>query len=163
MFNKKKTTPVAEEEDVAALGVTADQSETAAAVTAAAGGEVGGPMLSARAREIAAYVAWGIAAAIVVIMLLAFVGVDLGWMTELGNSMLDQALDPQTAAVAVAVIGLNIHFGYTGLLNMGQAGFMLLGAYGFAISIVEGCRCCPRSPSGWSPPACSPWSSASPR
>ena len=82
MFNKKKTTPVAEEEDVAALGVTADQSETAAAVTAAAGGEVGGPMLSARAREIAAYVAWGIAAAIVVIMLLAFVGVDLGWMTS---------------------------------------------------------------------------------
>ena len=71
-------------------------------------------------------------------MVLAFVGVDLGWTSELGNSMLDQALDPQTAAVAVAVIGLNIHFGFTGLLNMGQAGFMLLGAYGFAISIVEG-------------------------
>jgi neutral amino acid transport system permease protein len=39
--------------------------------------------------------------------------------------------------VAIAVIGLNIHFGFTGLLNMGQAGFMLLGAYGFAISIFE--------------------------
>ena len=36
---------------------------------------------------------------------------------------------------ALAAIGLNIHFGYTGLLNFGQAGFMLLGAYGFAISI----------------------------
>ena len=45
---------------------------------------------------------------------------------------------PQTAAVAIAVIGLNIHFGFTGLLNIGQSGFMLLGAYGFAISIWHG-------------------------
>ena len=51
--------------------------------------------------------------------------------------MLREAISPQTAAVAIAVIGLNIHFGFTGLLNMGQAGFMLLGAYGFAISIIE--------------------------
>ena len=51
------------------------------------------------------------------------------------NGMMREALSPQTAAVAIAVIGLNIHFGFTGLLNMGQAGFMLLGAYGFAISI----------------------------
>ena len=45
---------------------------------------------------------------------------------------------PTTAAFAIAAIGLNIHFGLTGLLNMGQAGFMLLGAYGFAISIRNG-------------------------
>lgn len=51
------------------------------------------------------------------------------------NGMMREALSPQTAAVAIAVIGLNIHFGFTGLLNMGQAGFMLLGAYGFAISV----------------------------
>ena len=43
------------------------------------------------------------------------------------NAMLRAAIQPQTAALAIAVIGLNIHFGYTGLLNMGQAGFMLLG------------------------------------
>lgn len=48
------------------------------------------------------------------------------------------ALSPSTAALAIAAIGLNIHFGYTGLLNMGQAGFMLVGAYGFAISIGAG-------------------------
>lgn len=54
------------------------------------------------------------------------------------NAMLREAISPQTAAVAVAVIGLNIHFGFTGLLNIGQAGFMLLGAYGFAISLAEG-------------------------
>jgi neutral amino acid transport system permease protein len=45
---------------------------------------------------------------------------------------------PTTAAFALAAIGLNIHFGFTGLLNMGHAGFMLLGAYGFAISTIAG-------------------------
>ena len=54
------------------------------------------------------------------------------------NAMMRAAIDPQTAAVAVAVIGLNIHFGFTGLLNIGQSAFMLIGAYGFAISITEG-------------------------
>jgi ABC-type branched-subunit amino acid transport system permease subunit len=54
------------------------------------------------------------------------------------NAMVRVAVDPQTAAVAIAVIGLNIHFGYTGLLNIGQSAFMLLGAYGFAISITQG-------------------------
>ena len=54
------------------------------------------------------------------------------------NAMMRVAVDPQTAAVAIAVIGLNIHFGYTGLLNIGQSAFMLLGAYGFAISITQG-------------------------
>ena len=54
------------------------------------------------------------------------------------DAMVREALSPQTAAVAIAVIGLNIHFGFTGLLNMGQAGFMLLGAYGMAISVWQG-------------------------
>jgi ABC-type branched-subunit amino acid transport system permease subunit len=54
------------------------------------------------------------------------------------NAMMRTAVDPQTAAVAIAVIGLNIHFGYTGLINIGQSAFMLLGAYGFAISITQG-------------------------
>jgi neutral amino acid transport system permease protein len=43
-----------------------------------------------------------------------------------------ELIAPTTAAYALAAIGLNIHFGFTGLLNMGQAGFMLVGAYGFA-------------------------------
>ncbi|MEG0029056.1 MAG: branched-chain amino acid ABC transporter permease, partial [Aurantimicrobium sp.] len=45
---------------------------------------------------------------------------------------------PTTAAFAIAAIGLNVHFGFTGLLNMGQAGFMLIGAYGFAIATIAG-------------------------
>ncbi|GAB2498341.1 branched-chain amino acid ABC transporter permease [Promicromonospora xylanilytica] len=51
---------------------------------------------------------------------------------------LGQLIAPATAAYALAAIGLNLHFGYTGLLNIGQAGFMLMGAYGFAIATVEG-------------------------
>ena len=43
-----------------------------------------------------------------------------------------------TASFAIAAIGLNLHFGYTGLVNIGQAGFMLLGAYGFAITVKFG-------------------------
>ncbi|WP_243060229.1 branched-chain amino acid ABC transporter permease [Nocardioides sp. SR21] len=54
------------------------------------------------------------------------------------NGMMREMLSPGTAAVAIAVIGLNIHFGFTGLLNMGQAGFMLLGAYGMGISVWHG-------------------------
>lgn len=54
------------------------------------------------------------------------------------NAMMREALSPGTAAVAIAVIGLNIHFGFTGLLNMGQSGFMLLGAYGMGIAVWHG-------------------------
>ena len=38
---------------------------------------------------------------------------------------------------ALAAIGLNMHFGYTGLLNFGQVGFMTVGAYGVAISVTQ--------------------------
>ena len=36
---------------------------------------------------------------------------------------------------ALAAIGLNVHFGYTGLLNFGQVGFMAAGAYGLGVTI----------------------------
>src|SRR5437879_10987137 len=39
------------------------------------------------------------------------------------------------AVYALAAIGLNVQFGYTGLWNFGQAGFMLAGAYGTAIAV----------------------------
>ena len=45
------------------------------------------------------------------------------------------ALGPVGAYYALAAMGLNLHFGYTGLLNFGQVGFMLMGAYGLAISV----------------------------
>jgi neutral amino acid transport system permease protein len=45
------------------------------------------------------------------------------------------AVGANAAIYAVAAIGLNMHFGYTGLLNFGQVGFMLVGAYGVAVSV----------------------------
>lgn len=38
---------------------------------------------------------------------------------------------------ALAAIGLNMHFGYTGLLNFGQAGFLAVGAYTVAVLVVS--------------------------
>jgi len=35
----------------------------------------------------------------------------------------------------LAAIGLNMHFGYTGLLNFGQAVFMAAGAYGLSMAV----------------------------
>ena len=44
---------------------------------------------------------------------------------------------PETIAYALAATGLAVQFGYGGLLNFGMAGFMALGAYGYAISILS--------------------------
>ncbi|MFE3450301.1 branched-chain amino acid ABC transporter permease [Nonomuraea sp. NPDC059194] len=56
-------------------------------------------------------------------------------MNVLLNS-LRELITPTTAAYALAAIGLNIHFGFTGLVNFGQAGFVAIGGYGFALSVV---------------------------
>jgi neutral amino acid transport system permease protein len=61
----------------------------------------------------------------------------MDWSNLLTN-VAGELFAPTTAAFALAAIGLNVHFGLTGLLNMGQAGFMFLGAYGFAISTIAG-------------------------
>src|SRR5690625_3766783 len=57
------------------------------------------------------------------------------FMDILANS-LRGAIGPEAAIYALAAVGLNLHFGYTGLLNFGQVGFMLVGAYGVAVSVV---------------------------
>lgn len=48
------------------------------------------------------------------------------------------AVGPVAAAYALAAIGLNLQFGYVGLLNFGHAGFMLMGAYGLGITVENG-------------------------
>ncbi|CAN5798443.1 branched-chain amino acid ABC transporter permease [soil metagenome] len=53
----------------------------------------------------------------------------------IGNC-LRAAIGPEAAIFALAAIGLNLHYGYTGLLNFGQVGFMLMGTYGTAVSVV---------------------------
>lgn len=47
-------------------------------------------------------------------------------------------IGPVTAAYAVSAISLNLQFGYTGLLNFGQVAFMMVGAYGTAITVEAG-------------------------
>jgi len=51
---------------------------------------------------------------------------------------INEILSPTTAAYALAAMGLSVHFGYTGLLNFGQAAYLLVGAYGFAIATING-------------------------
>lgn len=48
------------------------------------------------------------------------------------------AIGPVAAAYALAAIGLNVQFGYTGLLNFGHVAFMLMGAYGLAVTVDAG-------------------------
>ncbi len=52
------------------------------------------------------------------------------------NNTAASIVSTQTMAYALAAIGLGIHFGQAGLLNMGVAGFVAVGAYGYAISIL---------------------------
>ncbi len=53
------------------------------------------------------------------------------------ESTLEALLTKNAVVFALAAIGLNIHYGYTGLLNFGQAGFMAAGAYGTGIAITS--------------------------
>ena len=44
-------------------------------------------------------------------------------------------LNAEALYLALAALGLNIHFGYTGLLNFGQVGFLTVGAYGLGVGV----------------------------
>lgn len=48
---------------------------------------------------------------------------------------LEAIIGSTTIAYALAAVGLNVHFGYTGLLNFGQSAFLGVGAYGIAITV----------------------------
>jgi neutral amino acid transport system permease protein len=48
------------------------------------------------------------------------------------------AVGVPAAAYALAAVGLNVHFGYTGLLNFGHVAFMMVGAYGTAVTVDQG-------------------------
>jgi branched-chain amino acid transport system permease protein len=59
----------------------------------------------------------------------------MDWGSILSNT-LGYLISPVTIAYALAATGLAVHFGFAGLLNFGMAGFMALGGYGYAISIL---------------------------
>lgn len=58
-------------------------------------------------------------------------------MIDILQSSFHDAFSPFALSFVLAAIGLNIHFGYTGLLNFGQAAFCAIGAYGMAVSIAS--------------------------
>lgn len=60
---------------------------------------------------------------------------------DLGGALTDglrAAVGPQAVFYALAAIGLNLQFGYTGLLNFGHVASALVGAYGTAITVDSG-------------------------
>ncbi len=59
-------------------------------------------------------------------------------MIQWDNILIDAgraAIGIPAAAYAMSALGLNLQFGYTGLLNFGHVAFMLVGAYGTAITV----------------------------
>jgi branched-chain amino acid transport system permease protein len=58
----------------------------------------------------------------------------MDWGNIIDNA-LRALISLDTIIYALAAIGLNVHFGYTGLLNFGQAAFLAVAAYGLAISV----------------------------
>lgn len=54
------------------------------------------------------------------------------------TSGITAALGLTGAAFALSAIGLNLQYGYAGLINFGHVAFMLVGAYGFAITADAG-------------------------
>jgi branched-chain amino acid transport system permease protein len=58
------------------------------------------------------------------------------WSRIIGDS-LRYGVGEFAMVYALAAVGLNMQFGYAGLLNFGQAGFAAAGAYGLAISVTH--------------------------
>lgn len=57
---------------------------------------------------------------------------DWGFIFE---RVMTAAIGPEVIVFALAAIGLNVQFGYAGLLNFGQVGFMAAGAYGVGMAV----------------------------
>ncbi len=58
----------------------------------------------------------------------------MDWTRIIINA-LEASVGLQAVVFALAAIGLNVHFGYTGLLNFGQSGFLAVAAYGLAVTV----------------------------
>ena len=85
-----------------------------------------------RRRLAALYLAAGVVAALV---LLGIGGLDTAGIM---SGALRSGLGVQGAVFAMAAIGVNLNYGYTGLLNFGPVAFMAAGSYGMGITITNG-------------------------
>jgi len=59
----------------------------------------------------------------------------MDWLS-IFNLAAGELISPITATFVLCALGLSVHFGFTGLLNFGQAAFAAVGAYGFAIGVL---------------------------
>ena len=57
--------------------------------------------------------------------------------SKLFGTPLRGAINVQSAVFAIGAIGLNLHYGFTGLLNVGMVAFMAAGSYGMAIAFTQ--------------------------
>lgn len=60
----------------------------------------------------------------------------MDWLNAL-NLTFGEFIGAYTAAYVLCALGLAVHFGFTGLLNFGQAAFAALGAYGYSIATLN--------------------------
>jgi len=58
----------------------------------------------------------------------------MNWERIIVNG-LEAGVGVETVVFALAAIGLNVHFGYTGLLNFGQSAFLAMAAYGIGTTV----------------------------
>ena len=61
----------------------------------------------------------------------------MNWL-EIFGTTLQQFIGRDAVIIAMAAVGINIHFGYTGLLNFGQVAWMAVGAYAMCIKPADG-------------------------
>lgn len=61
----------------------------------------------------------------------------LAAVTDVLGEALQAGIGRDAIVFALAAIGINLHFGYTGLLNFGQVGWMAVGAYGMGIAVLD--------------------------
>ncbi len=60
----------------------------------------------------------------------------MNWSLIFSNAIYS-AFAVNAIGYCLLAVGLNVHFGYTGLLNFGQAGFGAIGAFTVAILITQ--------------------------
>src|SRR5687768_8730192 len=61
----------------------------------------------------------------------------MGELLDAFQIALKAALGFQAIFFALLAVGINVQFGYTGLLNFGQIAFAMLGGFGIAISVTQ--------------------------
>lgn len=59
-------------------------------------------------------------------------------ISKLFGDSIRAGINVQSAAFALGAVGLNLHYGFTGLLNVGMVAFMAAGSYGLAIVFTQG-------------------------